>query len=36
MAGAAEGVWRDNSSIHRFAIDRTIGGTRFNCRGSDS
>jgi len=28
MAGAAEGVWRDSKSIHPFAIDCTISGTR--------
>ena len=28
LAGAAEGVWLDPSSIHPFAFDRTMGGTR--------
>jgi hypothetical protein len=28
LAGAAEGVWLDSKSIHPFAFDRTMGGTR--------
>jgi hypothetical protein len=28
LVGAAEGVWLDPKSIHPFAFDRTMGGTR--------
>ena len=34
MAGAAEGVWLDCQSIHPITSDNTIGGARFNWRGS--
>ena len=34
MAGAAEGVWRDSTSIHPFAIDFMSGGTQFRAGGS--
>lgn len=33
LAGAAEGVWLDSKSIHPFAFDRMMSGTRFNWQG---